>query len=63
MWRFANSQTATKIWLRYYLEQLFGVQWRKYGRRYTRRRKKFPDTDGDEPNEATDYDDCNCTEV
>ena len=68
--RYIQSQTATKMWLRYYLEQLFGVRWRKYGQRYTSRRKKYPCTEYNEPNvrfykatATTDYSDCDCIDI
>lgn len=68
--RYINTQTATKIWLRYYLEQVFGVRWRKYGRRYTRRRKKYSHDEYNEPNvrfykatATTDYSECDCTDI
>lgn len=68
--RYIQSQTDTKMWLRYYLEQLFGVRWRKYNQRYTSRRKKYPGTEHDEPNvrfykatATTDYSDCDCIDI
>lgn len=66
--RLINAQTATKIWLRYYLEQLFGVRWRKHGRRYSRRTR--PQNEFNEPDvrfyratESTDYNECDCTDI
>lgn len=68
--RYIQSQTDTKMWLRYYLEQLFGVRWRKYNQRYTSRRKKYPSTEHNEPNvrfykatATTDYSDCDCIDI